>query len=79
MIVIFGAHVQNYDIPSKFFHFLKSCFLEFSGGKRAKMTSNYQFQYVLLYISGTVDLIIKILIVISTGVFLYIFFKNATL
>ena len=38
------------------------------------MTLNYQFQYVLLYISGTVDHIMKILIMISIGVFLSIFF-----
>ena len=32
-------------------------------------------QFVLLYISGTVDHIIEILIMISTGVFLYFFLK----
>ena len=40
----------------------------------------YQFQYVLLFISGTVGHIIKILAVISTGVFLsflfFVFFKK---
>ena len=48
----------------------------FGGGgvKGQKMTYNYQFQYVLLYISATVDHIIKILIMIFTGVF--IFFKK---
>ena len=40
---------------------------------------NYQFQYVFLYISGTVDHIIEILITISTGIFLYLNLKNATL
>ena len=43
------------------------------GIKREKMTENYQFQSVLLYISGTVDHIIEILIMISPGVFLCIF------
>ena len=32
-----------------------------------------QFQFVLLCVSGTVDHIIEILIMISTGVFLYFF------
>ena len=40
---------------------------------KGKIT-NYQFQFVLLYISGTVDHIIRILIMISTGVFLYFSF-----
>ena len=43
------------------------------------MTYNYQFQYVLLCISGTVDHIIKILIMIYTGVFFKNFSKNAAL
>ena len=33
---------------------------------------NYQFQYVLLYISGTLDHIIEILIMIFTGIFLFL-------
>ena len=45
----------------------------FRGVKGQKMTLNYQFQYVLLYISGIVDHI-EILIMISTGVFLSFFF-----
>ena len=45
------------------------------GVKEKKMTLNYQYQYVLLYISGTADHIIEILIMISTGVFLYVFKK----
>ena len=49
-------------------------FWGFSGVKGEKMTYNYRFQYVLLYILGTVDHIIEILIMISTGVFLYYFF-----
>ena len=35
--------------------------------------SKYQFYYVLLYVSGTVDHIIEILIMISPGVFLHLF------
>ena len=50
----------------------------FRGVKGQKMTLNDQFQYALLYISGTVDHIIEILIMISAGVFLY-FFLNAAL
>ena len=39
MIVIFGTHVWNYDISSKFFHFSKFWFLGFLGGvKGQKMT-----------------------------------------
>ena len=47
-----------------------------------KMTENYQFQHVLLYISGTVDhvnRIIKILIMISAGVFLNFFFEKGNI
>ena len=33
---LFGAHVKNDDISSKFFHFWKSWFLEVLGSKRAK-------------------------------------------
>ena len=40
-----------------------------------KMTINYQYQYALIYISGIVDHIMKILVMISTGVFLYFFKK----
>ena len=49
----------------------------FRGVKGQKL--NHQFQYVLLYISGTVDHIIEIFIMTSTGIFLYLFLKNATL
>ena len=47
---------------------------------KGKIT-NYQFQFVLLYISSTVDHIIRILIMISAGFFLsfFIFFLNATM
>ena len=61
--------------PANFFIFNILIFGVFRGVKWQKMTLNYQFQYVLLCISGTVDHIIKILIMISTGVFLYFFFK----
>ena len=53
-------------------------FWGFKGDERAENDLKLQFQYVLLYISVSVDHIIKILI-ISTGVFLYFFKKNATL
>ena len=42
------------------------------------MTQSYEFQHAFLYISGTVDYI-KILIVISTGVFPQFFEKSAAL
>ena len=53
-------------------------FWSFIGGWEGggqKITYNHQFQYVMLYISGTVDHIIEILIMISAGVFLYLFKK----
>ena len=43
------------------------------------MILNYQFQFVLLYFSGTVDHIIKILIMISTGVFRYFYFFKSNI
>ena len=55
------------------FHFLKVWFLRFLGGWSAK---NDQFQFVLVYISGTVDHSIEILIMTSTGVFHYFFKKR---
>ena len=61
--------------PENFSIFQNFDFWGFSGVKGEKMTYNYRFQYVLLYILGTVDHIIEILIMISTGVFLYFFFK----
>ena len=66
--------------PANFFIFQHFDFWGFRGGgvKGQKMTYNYQFQYVLLYISGTVDHTIEILIMISTGIFLY-FFLNSTM
>ena len=45
------------------------------GLKGKKMTENDQFQSALLYISGTVDHVIEILIMVSPGVFLCIFKK----
>ena len=65
-----------------FFHFSKFWFLGFLGGKEGKRATNglkFLFQYVMLYISGTVDQIIEdhiieILLMISTGIFL--FFKK---
>ena len=63
MIVSFGTHVYNDHISSKFFYF-SNLILGFLGGlKGQKMTWNYQYQYVLLYISGTVDHIIKSLMI----------------
>ena len=65
---------MSVSISQQFFSFFKTLIFEvFRGVKRQKMAQNYQFQYVMLYISGTVDHIIEILIMISTGVFLYFF------
>ena len=44
----------------QFFIFPKFWFFGFLGRRGQKMTHNYQFQSVTLYISGTVDHIIKI-------------------
>ena len=63
MIVVFGTHVQNDNVSSIFFHFFKILiFWVFrgTGVKGQKMTHYYQFQSVTLYISRTVDHIIKI-------------------
>ena len=65
--------------PAIFFSFLKSWFFGFSVGegvKGQKIIHNYQFQSVTLFMSRTIDHIIKILvhrckIMISRGVFLY--------
>ena len=54
IIGIFGTHVQS----SVFSAFLGRG--EGGGVKGQKLTQNYQFQSVTLYISGTVDHIIKI-------------------
>ena len=65
--------------PANFFIFQSFDFGVYIGVKGQKMTWNYQFQYVLPYVSGIVDHIdhiLKILIMISTGVFLYFFFKK---
>ena len=73
-MIIFGAHVQKDGISNNFFLFYEnSYFSEFfffffflgqKGGKRVvkgqKMTQNYRFQSTRLYISWTVDHIIKI-------------------
>ena len=64
MIVIFGAHVEN-DISI--------CWV-FRGVKSEKMIKNYQLQSVLLSITGTVDHIIMISIIISPGLFLNVAF-----
>ena len=72
----FLVHICKMMISQQLFSFSKILILGvFREVKGQKMTKSYQFQYVLLYISGTVDHIVKILIVISTGVFLY-FFEN---
>ena len=65
--------------PVILFIFRNFNFWVFRGVERQKMTKNDQFQYVLLYISGTVDHIIKILIMISTGAFIYFFFKKCNI
>ena len=65
--------------PANVFIFQNFDFRGFYEGKGQKMTLNHQFQFVLLYISGMVDHVIEILIMISTGVFHYFFLKkNAT-
>ena len=78
MIVIFGTHVSNDDISSKFFHFSKFWFWGFYGGKRTKDDLKLPISvcfalYPSIYFDH-VDQTIKILIMISTGVFLYYFF-----
>ena len=73
MIVTFGTHVCNYDIPSNFFFLKVLIFGVFRGVKGQTITQNYLFHYVLLYISGILDHIIEILIMMSTDVFLYFF------
>ena len=45
-----------------FCHFFKILFFQvFNGLEGQKMIQNYQFQFVMLYISGTVDHIIKVI------------------
>ena len=61
MNVVFDAHVQNDDISMKFFHFFKILiFRAFRENKRAELTHNYQFHSATVYISRTVEHIIKI-------------------
>ena len=75
-ILWFLVHMCKMMISSKFFNFSKFWFWGFFRGvKWQKITLTYQFQNVLLYISGTVDHIRIFLIMISTGVFLYFFEK----
>ena len=57
-----------------FFVFQNAGIWGFKGGKKAKNDLKLPFQYVLLYVSRTVDHVIKILIMISTRVFLLFFF-----
>ena len=63
--------------PAIFFMFSKFWFFRFLGGrvKGQKMTHNYQFQSVTLYISRTIGQHMKIVgtqvIMVSPGVFLY--------
>ena len=59
--------------PANFSIFQNFDFWVFQGDEGQKMTWKYQFQFVLLYISETVDHIIEILIIISTGGFRYLF------
>ena len=61
-----------------FFQFSNFDFPVCQGAERAKNDVNYLFQYVMLCISGTVDHIIEILLMISTGVFLYFLYKKTT-
>ena len=68
--------------PANFFIFQKYDILGFlgGGGKKAKNDGlKLPISVCFAYISGTVDHIIVILILISTGVFLYFFKRNATL
>ena len=69
MIVILVHMCKMIISPANFFIFQNFDFSGvFRGVKGQKMTYNYQFQYVMFYISGTVEHI-KILIMTSTGVF----------
>ena len=70
MIVIFGKMMIS---PANFSLFQNFDFWGFKGAKRAKNDLKLPISVCLLYISRTVDYIIKILIMISTGVFLYFF------
>ena len=72
----FLVHMCKMIYPAIFSFFKILIFGVFREIKGKKMTWIYQFQFVLLYISGTVDCIIEILIMISTGVFSH-FFKSA--
>ena len=74
VILIFGRPVSNNNFSRKFFQFWKFWFWVFYGGNRAKLPISVCFTHIW----GTVDridYIIKILIMISTGVLLYYFFK----
>ena len=55
MIVVFDAHLYNDDIFSNIVIFQNYDFSGFYSVKGQKMTQNYQFQSVLLFIAGTVD------------------------
>ena len=68
--------VKWWYLPQIFLFFKILIFWVFKGIKGQKKTLNYQFQYILLYIFWTLDHIIDILIMISTGVFLYFFQKK---
>ena len=68
------------SFSSKVFHFFKILIYGvFRGVKGQKITQNYQFQYIMLYISGPVGYIIKTLIMISTGAFLFFFKKKCNI
>ena len=79
MILTFGAHVQNDDTSSKFFHFSKFWFLGFLEGKGQKWPEITWLNLFCSIILGTVYQIVKILIMIYAGVLRYFVFKNATL
>ena len=75
----FWYRCEKDDISSNFFCFFKIVIFwvfRWGGGKRVRMTNNYQFQSVTLYITRTVDHIIKIF---GTQLcFSLFFFENTT-
>ena len=76
MIVIFGTHVEIDDISSNFFHFLKSWFWGFLGGKRAKHDLKLPISVCFALYLRNFKLYHQVLIITSAGVCLYIFLKR---
>ena len=73
----FGTLLYNDNIIRKFFRFSKFWFLRFLGGLKGKKWPKIRnFSLFCSIFQETVDHIIKILIMISTGVFCYFFFKK---